>query len=127
MGTWMAFLLYALFAYLLNALGASTERLRADLGVSQAVVGLHATAFAAGLVVGGLTGDRVSGRLGRGPTVMAGAAGMAAGVVLLAAGRIAPATLGGALLMGLSGSLLLVVAPAYLADRHGAEAGAALA
>jgi len=127
MGTWMAFLLYALFAYLLNALGASTERLRSDLAVSQAVVGLHATAFAAGLVVGGLTGDRVSGRLGRGPTVMAGAAGMAAGVVLLAAGRIAPVTLGGALLMGLAGSLLLVVAPAYLADRHGAGAGAALA
>jgi MFS family permease len=127
MGTWLAYLLYALFAYLLNALGASTERLRAELGVSQAVVGLHATAFAAGLVVGGLAGDRLSGRLGRGRAVLAGGAGMAAGVVLLAAGRVAPVTLAGALAMGLSGSLLLIVAPAYLADRHGAGAGAALA
>src|SRR2546430_7697011 len=87
--TWLAFLLYGLFAYLLNGLGAATERLRSDLGVSRGVVGLHATAFAAGLVVGGLAGDRLSRRLGRGGAAIVAAVGTAAGAGLLGA-RPAP-------------------------------------
>jgi fucose permease len=125
--TWLAFLLYGLFAYLLNGLGAATERLRSDLGVSRGVVGLHATAFAAGLVVGGLVGDRLSRRTGRGGAAIVAAVGTAAGVALLVAGRVPAATIGGALVMGTSGSLVLVVAPAFLADRHGEGAGGALA
>ncbi|HXM59114.1 MAG TPA: MFS transporter [Candidatus Dormibacteraeota bacterium] len=125
--TWLAFLLYGLFAYLLNGLGAATERLRSDLGVSRGVVGLHATAFAAGLVAGGFVGDRLSRRLGRGAAAVVAATGMAGGVVLLIAGRGPAATIAGALVMGTSGSLLLVVAPAFLADRYGESAAAALA
>jgi MFS family permease len=125
--TWLAFLLYGLFAYLLTGLGAATERLRSDLGVSRAVVGLHATAFAAGIVLGGLAGHRLSRRLGRGRAAVAGAVGMAAGTALLAAGRTPPVTLAGTLAMGVSGSLVLIVAPAFLADRHGSRTGAVLA
>jgi MFS family permease len=125
--TWLAFLLLGLFAYMLNGLGAATERLRSDLGVSRGVVGLHATCFAAGIVVGGAAGHRLTQRYGRGRAAIAGAVGMAAGTVLLAAGRVPPVTLAGALAMGLAGSLLLIVAPSHLADRHGAGAAVVLA
>jgi fucose permease len=126
-GTWLAFLLYGLLAYFLNGLGAATERLRSDLGVSRGAVGLHATGFAAGIVLGGLAGHRLSRRIGRGPAVVTGAAGMAAGTVLLVTGRLPTATIGGTLVMGASGSLLLIVAPAFLADRHGSRTGVVLA
>jgi fucose permease len=125
--TWLAFLLYGLLAYFLTALGAATERLRSDLGVSRGVVGLHATGFAAGIVVGGLAGHRLSRRIGRGGAVATGAAGMAAGTTVLVTGRLPPVTVAGTLVMGLSGSLLLIVAPAFLADRHGSRTGVVLA
>src|SRR6266700_3991457 len=125
--TWLAFLLYGLFVYPLTALGAAAERLRSDLGVSRGVVGLHATCYAAGIVLGGLAGHRLTRRLGRGRAAVAAAAGMAAGTALVVTGRAPPVTLGGALVMGTSGSLLLVVVPAFLADRYGPGSGAALA
>ena len=125
--TWLAFLLYGLLSYLLTALGAATDRLRSDLGVSRGVAGLHATGFAAGIVLGGLAGHRLTRRLGRGRAVLAAAAGMAVGTGLLAGGRLPVVTIGGTLVMGVSGSVLLIVAPAFLADRHGSRAAAVLA
>jgi MFS family permease len=125
--TWLAFLLYGLFNFMLTGLGAATERLRHDLGLSRGVVGLHAACLAAGLVLGGLAGHRLSRGAGRGATAVVAAAGMAAGTALLAAGRAPAVTLTGALLMGAAGSLLLIVVPAFLADRFGAAAGGVLA
>lgn len=123
---WLAFLLIGLFNYLLTALGASAERLRQDLGVSRSVVGLHATCFAAGIVVAGLAGDRLSRRFGRPPVVAAGAAGMAAAALLVALSHRPALTLAGAFAMGASGSLLLVLLPALLADLHAGRSGAIL-
>jgi MFS family permease len=120
--TWLAFLLIGLFNFVLTALGASTERLRRDLDVSRSLVGLHATCFAAGLVVTGLAGNRLNLRFGRDRVVAAGATGMAAAALLLAGGRTAWVTLPAAFAMGAAGSLLLVTLPALLADRHGDRA-----
>src|ERR1700730_11367723 len=88
--TWLAFLLYGMLAYFLTALGAATERLRSDLGVSRGGGGVHAAGFAAGIVLGGLAAHRLSRRIGGGGAVVAGAAGMAAGTVLLVTGRVPP-------------------------------------
>src|SRR5207245_332742 len=75
-----------------------------------------------------ICGNRAKARrLGRGGVTVAAACGTAVGTLRLAAGRVPPVTLAGALVMGTSGSLLLVVVPAFLADRHGSAAGAVLA
>ena len=39
--TWLSFLLLSLFNFLLTALGASTERLRQDLGLSRKIGRAH--------------------------------------------------------------------------------------
>src|SRR2546428_1045416 len=82
--TWLSFLLLSLFNFLLTSLGASTERLRQDLGLSRTLIGLHATLFAVGVIAAGLAGNRMSRRFGRRGVVAAGAGGMAAGALLLA-------------------------------------------
>jgi predicted MFS family arabinose efflux permease len=125
--TWLAFLLTGLFNYMLTALGASSERLRSDLGVSRGLVGLHATCFAAGIVLAGLTGARLSRRYGRRPMIVGGAVGMAAGALLLALSHTPLLSLGAAFAMGTSGSLLLVLLPALLTDLHGPRSGEVLA
>src|SRR6185436_606423 len=54
------------------------------------------------------------------------AALMGTGTVGLTVGRVAPATVGAVLLMGLGGGLLLVTIQAALADHHGARRAVAL-
>jgi predicted MFS family arabinose efflux permease len=125
--TWLAYLLTGLFNYMLTALGASSERLRSDLGVSRGVVGLHATSFALGVILAGLTGERLSRRFGRRPVIVGGATGMAAGALLLALSHTPLLTLAGAFAMGASGSLLLVLLPALLTDLHGPRSGQVVA
>ena len=125
--TWLSFLLLSLFNFLLTSLGASTERLRQDLGLSRTLVGLHATLFAVGVILAGLAGNRMSRRFGRRVVVAAGAGGMAAGALLLAIGRTPAITIGGAFVMGAAGSLMQVLIPALLADLHGRRSGAILA
>ena len=51
---------------------------------------------------------------------------MGAGTVGLTVGRVAAATVGSVLLMGLGGGLLLVTIQAALADHHGARRAVAL-
>ncbi|MDQ6743279.1 MAG: MFS transporter [Candidatus Dormibacteraeota bacterium] len=125
--TWLSFLLLSLFNFLLTSLGASSERLRSELGLSRTQVGLHATVFAVGVIAAGLTANRMSRRFGRRAVVAAGAGGMAAGALLLAAGRTPAMTLGGAFAMGAAGSLMQVLLLALLADLHGRRSGAILA
>jgi len=49
-----------LFAYLPYALGAITPYLKADFVLSDLLVGLNSSAFALGLIVSGLVGDRIA-------------------------------------------------------------------
>ena len=117
--TWLAYLMQGYYAYLQATIGPLMPFLRAEQGLSYALGGLHFSAFAVGMITTGLTADRVAGRLGRRRTFWGGAAGMGAGAVLLTLGRHAAVTIGGAAIMGLFGSLLLITIMASLSDRHG--------
>jgi len=117
--TWLAYLMLGYYAFLQAVSGPLMPFLRAELGLSYALGGLHFSAFAAGMITTGLTADRVTGRLGRRRAFWGGAAGMGAGAVLLTLGRHAAVTIGGAAIMGLFGSLLLITIQASLSDRHG--------
>ncbi len=125
--TWVAYLLLAWFAYLQAAPGLVIGHLREELGVSYSTGGLHVAAFAAGAMVGGVIAARLERALGRRALFWSAAALMGAGAIGLTAGRIAEATIGSLLVMGVGGGRLLVTIQAALADHHGERRAVALA
>lgn len=125
--TWLVFAMAGYYSFLLNALGPLLPFLRAEFGFSHTIGSLYFGTFALGMIAAGTVGDQVVRHLGRRRTFWVGGLGLAAGALILATGKQAPVTIGGALLMGTLGSLVLVVIPAALAARHGTLSAAALA
>ena len=104
-------------AFLLNGLGAVLAPLQRDLHVSRGDVAYYPSLFAAGLVMVGLTGGLLVGRIGRTAALRLAMAGMVVGGMLLAT-PVRVATLIGALLLGLGGAVLVQLGPAILAALH---------
>jgi MFS family permease len=124
--TWLAYAMLAWFAYLQAAPGLVIAHLREELDLSYATGGLHVAAFAVGSTIAGLVSARLERPLGRRTLFWSAAAAMGAGAVGLTAGRVAEATVGSALVMGLGGGLLLVTVQATLAEHHGERRTVAL-
>jgi MFS family permease len=104
-------------AFLLNGLGAVLAPLQRDLHASRGDVAFYPSLFAAGLVVVGLTGGALVGRIGRTAALRLAMAGMMLGGLLLAT-PVRVATLLGALLLGLGGAVLVQLGPALLSSLH---------
>ncbi len=124
--TWLGYVLIGLYAYLQASLGPVMPFLQSELGFDYTTGGFHFSALAVGVILNGLTADRVVRRLGRQRTLWTGAAGVVAGASLLTASPVAALTMGSAFLMGYSGSLMGVSVIAYLSDRHGSARTMAL-
>ena len=124
--TWATYALVGYFAYLETVLGPLMPFLRAEQGFSYTVASLHFSAFALGTVPVGFFGDRVTGRWGRRASLWGGGAGMAAGVLLLAASPVTAGTVLGTFLMGTFGGMLLITTQAVLADKHGGWSAVAI-
>ncbi len=116
--TWLAYGMLAYFAYSQSALGPIMPFLRRELNLSYTVGGLHASAFALGMVLVGLFGDGVVQRFGQRRAFWGGGAGMAAGTLLLAGGQSPVVTVLGSLVMGTLGTLLFVMVQTTLANAH---------
>src|SRR5215218_5789827 len=117
--TWLAFGMLGFYNYLLSGLGPLMPSLRKELGLSYTIASLHFSAFAVGMILAGLVGDLVVRRYGRTKVFWAGAAGLVAGAVALTLFHSPTLTVGSVLLMGGVGSLVLILIPAILSDRHG--------
>ena len=63
--TWLAFGMLGFYNYLLSGLGPLMPSLREELGLSYTIASLHFSAFAVGMILAGLVGDRVVRRYGR--------------------------------------------------------------
>ncbi len=124
--TWACYFALALFAYFLNIQGNIIPFLRDELALSYQEVSLHPAALAAGLIVCGLFGERAVAWCGRRGALVLGFVGTCGGAVLLSLAHTATASIAGCLLMGAPGGLILVVVPAVLAERHGADRSIAL-
>jgi MFS family permease len=124
--TWLAYGLLAWFAYLQAAPGLVIGHLRDELGLSYSTGGLHVAAFAGGSLVAGVIAERLERAIGRRALFWAAAALMGAGAIGLTAGRVAAATVGSVLVMGLGGGLLLTTIQATLTDHHGEGRSVAL-
>jgi MFS family permease len=124
--TWLAFGMLGFYNYLLSALGPLMPSLREELGLSYTIASLHFSAFAVGMILAGLVGDRGVRRYGRRTVFWTGAAGLVAGAVALTIVHTPVLTVGSVLLMGGVGSLVLILIPAILADRHGENRAVAI-
>ena len=63
--TWYCYLLLGLQTYLFNIQGNVIPLLQSELHLSYRVASFHSSAIAAGMIVVGLFGERLSRRLGR--------------------------------------------------------------
>ena len=119
--TWANYIALALFSYFLGIQGNIIPFLRDEFALSYRVVSLHPAALAAGLIVCGLLGERVVACLGRDGALALALAGICGGAALLGVASTAAVSIAGCLLIGAPGGLVLVVVPAALAERHGAN------
>jgi predicted MFS family arabinose efflux permease len=99
---------------------------RDELGVSNAVGGLHGTALAAGAVITGFLFAPVVGRIGRATAVRFGLLGLVVGILAYTLLPVLPGTLAGAFVTGLAGSFVVTGSVVILGDRHGAAGAAAI-
>ena len=125
-GTIGCYLVLAFFTFVLTLQGTIAPFLKADLGLSYRMVGLHASAIAIGAILVGLAGDRVVRRHGRRRMLILGLLGCMAGAMLLAAAPVAAVSIAGCALIGIGGSFLPTVAFAILADLHGPQRSLAI-
>lgn len=124
--TWLAYLMTAYFAYLQAALGPIMPFLRAELGLSYTLGGLHFTAFALGMILAGLLSDCTTQIWGRSVNFWIGAVGMSMSALALAFSRQVSFTIASALLLGLLGSMLQITIQAALSDQYQAQRTVAL-
>ena len=112
--TWLLFGVFGAMAFLLNGLGAVLVPLQKELHVSRGEVAFYPSLFAVGLVVIGLAGGPLVGRIGRAAALRLAIAGLLVGGLLIAA-PAQIATFFGAVLLGLGSALLIQLVPAVLA------------
>ncbi len=124
--TWLIFTQLGVYGYFLYAFGPSVPLLRDELGVSNAVSGLHGTALAVGAVLAGVGWPVLARRLGRPRTLRLGLLGLTAGILAYCLASVLPVTLAGGLAAGFFGSLVVTGSTVVLAARHGSAAPAAI-
>ncbi|MBU8858858.1 MULTISPECIES: MFS transporter [unclassified Micromonospora] len=124
--TWLTYAQLGLWGFFLYGFGPVVPLLRDEQGTSAAVAGLHSTGIAVGALAGGALFAPVARRLGRGPAIWLGLAGVAAGVSALGLLRPLPATLAAVAFVATFGMMVVSGVSVVLTARHGPAAPAAL-
>jgi len=124
--TWLAYAMLAFYSYLQALIGVVTPLLRQELALSYGASALHVSAFALGLILSGALGEHLAQTYGRRFVFWGGGLGMAVGALIIAVARTVWFTLPGAFIMGLCGSLLLMLIQAGLSEQHGEQRTIAL-
>jgi MFS family permease len=116
--TWLTYLMLGYLSFTPNILGPLMPFLRAELHLSYTQGGLVLSALACGMILSGLSAERIAGRWGRRRVFWGGGAGSAVGALCLAWGNQPAMALIAALTMGFCGCLAVVMIQAILSDRH---------
>jgi fucose permease len=125
--TWLTYFLLGFYAFYQASLSPIMPFLKDELGLNYTMSGFFFSAFALGMIAAGLGADRVRARVGRRAMLWGGAAGMAAGVLLLVLSPTAVLSITAVFLMGAIGTLIIVAVQATLSDKYGSQRGVALA
>ena len=124
--TWLTYAQLGLWGFFLYGFGPVVPLLRDEQGTSAAVAGLHSTGIAVGALLGGALFAPVARRLGRGPAIWLGLAGVAGGVAALGTLHALPATLVAVAVIATFGMMVISGVSVVLTAQHGAAAPAAL-
>ena len=124
--TWLAYIMLAYMAFIPATLSPLMPFLRKELNLSYTMGGLLSSALAVGMILAGLTSDRVAKRWGRHFTFWSGGIGLTMSALGLAVSSQVVLTITAVLSMGYFGSLTLAMIQAILSDRHGAQRAIAL-
>jgi MFS family permease len=124
--TWLAYWMLAYYAYMQAAQSQAMLFLSDELRLNYTVRSLHLSAFALGMVLAGLTADRIARRWGRVHTFWSGGLGMAMAAVLFTYGIRPEITVACSFVMGFIGSFLLIMIQATLSDKYGEQRAIAL-
>jgi predicted MFS family arabinose efflux permease len=117
---------FAVFGFFLYSFAPSVTLLRDDEHISNAIAGLHSTAYAVGIVIVGAFASRILAITGRDRGFWMFNWALVAGIVAYVAVPYLWVTLVGAAIAGAAGSGLITTASAALADRHGLGGPAAI-
>lgn len=113
--------------YVMNGMGASMTFLQRDLHVTRAQIAWYPLLFCAGLIILGMTGERVVAVLGRRTSFWLAFGFLCSGVVGLGSTISPQVSAMSAAAMGAGGALVMFLTPAVLSEQHGALAAGALA
>ncbi|MDE2383913.1 MAG: MFS transporter [Alphaproteobacteria bacterium] len=114
--TWYCYLLVGFFTYLLNIQGNILPFLQSELKLSYRDASLHFSAIALGMIVVGLFGDGITGRLGRRNALWLASASVMAGAVLQCLAPNAATSIASCFLIGCPGSLIPAIAFGLIGD-----------
>jgi fucose permease len=117
--TWYCYLLSGFFTIILNIQGNIIPFLRDELSLSYRAVSLHPSAIAAGMIVAGGITERVVAALGRRRALQVAVGGSLLGLLLLGVAPSAVVSVGGCLLVGLTGAMIPGIIAGLLAQLHG--------
>jgi MFS family permease len=124
--TWLAYGFLAYMTFMPSALGPLMPYIREEMNLSYTLGALHMSVMAVGVIISGMVADRLMGFLGRRRLLWIAIAASFVGTFGMMASRVIYLTLPFALLMGISGSSMLVTVQAVLSDVHGARRTVAL-
>jgi MFS family permease len=116
--TWYAYLLSGFFTFIISIPGNIIPFLRDELGLSYAIVSLHPSAPAAGMIATGLFTERVVVAIGRRWTCLLGVTGCIGGLLAVWLAGNAASSIAGCALVGLTRGMLPGVVGGLLADLH---------
>ncbi len=117
---------YTVWGWLLYSFNPSVPLLGRDLGISDALVGLHGTAMAAGGLVASFVAPRVVLRQGRRAAILGGGGLVVVGVVGLLTGPVLAWTLTAMFVLSIGGNVLISATQVGLALHQGRAASAAI-
>lgn len=123
----LAFARLSLGGYLLYGVGYVVPLLRRDLGLSESLAGLHASAIAVGIILSGIAGERFVRRLGTDPAGRASVVAFGASAAGVAVAPHVAVSLTGGLIFGFFGGVVLSLVNQQLSALGGRSASVALA
>jgi fucose permease len=114
---WLGYLLVGIYCFLIAAFGPIMPMLAHERNYDYTLTSYHFSAYALGVLLAGLSGDKFMSRFGRNNVLWGGVAGMVAGTATIIAAQHAIFSILGAFSVGLSGSVMGQVNTSIMADR----------
>ena len=114
---WFSYLMIATYCYCSAALGPLMSFLRAELHLDYTLAAYHFGIWALGVVSAGFFGDKCMKKFGKRRTVWTACVGLCIGIIVLITATSPVATIAGAFICGINGSVVSQTSCTIIAER----------